>query len=286
MNKYYKTYLEKEYSGDFHYKLRKESIFKYDLVGANYVYEISEKDNRKVKFWNGLLKKFSIFLSLFYINRIKGKENYEKLKDKSFLSLSNHVLYLDNVLLRKALKFKKFNIIVTEENNVKGFLGKRFRYSGTIPLPSSNIKAFLNFKMYLKKVLDNDINCVHFFGEKELWPRYSKPRPFYDGVFAFSYDFNKPILPIFLEVKTTKNLNHIKSVTTHIMPSVEPNKLLNKNEAVKEMKNKIEKMYIDKYYEIKQIDKNASLYNISKEGYDKLKDSIEFQKRCKFIESK
>lgn len=280
MSKYYDIYLEKEFNGNFHDKVNGNDFFKYEPIDSNYIFEISEKEKNKVKFWEKTLKIFSFIISFFYRNKIQGKMNYKNIKNKSFISLSNHCLYLDNILLRRALKEKKLKILVTEENNIKGFWGKRFRYSGTVPIPSK-LKPFFKFKSYLKKILENDTNCIHFYGEKELWPRYRKPRPFLDGVFSLAYDLNKPILPFFFDVKCSMKLSFIKKVTTYIMEPVCPDFLLEKNLSILNMKNKIEKMYIDLYYEINNLKNDVSLYNISKEGYEKLSKHIEFQKRCK-----
>lgn len=283
MNKYRNVIKQKEFDGKFHDVLENTHNFSYDKLPSNYDYELY--DNQKIRkgFWNFIYRAISLFTQAIYFNKIKGKENYKLLKDKSFFTLSNHVLYLDSFLIKRAVKkHKNYKIIVKEENNLKGYFGKVFRYIGTVPLPST-LKGFINFKGYLKKLLnDEKKRVIHFYGDAELWPRYEKPRPFKDGVYTFSYENNKPILPIFLEVKTTKNSTHIKRVITHIMPPVYPDTTLIKKDALNEMKSKIEKMYVDKYYEIKKLDKNTSLYNISKEGYESLSDHQEFQKRCKY----
>lgn len=279
-----KDFLELEYNGEFNKKVTKLKTYKYfkfQKIDEKYNYEINSKGEKILHvFFKNILNIFSNIVKIFYFNRVKGKENYNKVKDNGFFSVSNHVLYLDNILVRRALNKNNIKILTGEENSIKGIIGRILKISGCIYIPS-NIKSFINMKKYLLKVTSKENkNFVHIYAEKEMWPRYEKPRPLLDGAFSFAYDCKKPILPIFFELRKIKKTNIILKVNTHILEPIYPNLRILKQDAIIQMRNETEKAIVEKYYEVFKIDSSRSLYNISNEGLKKIKEHKELTEKC------
>ncbi|WP_027332912.1 1-acyl-sn-glycerol-3-phosphate acyltransferase [Mycoplasmopsis gallinarum] len=287
INKYQEIINEKELNGLFN-----EPI---DTFG------FKEKNIRKVnenhKFWKNkwyskiysffmraILKFASFFIKIWFLNQIKGKNNYKKLKNQNFIAVSNHCLYLDNLLIRDNINKHKFFILAKEDNNVKGTRGRMLQHGGMFPIPS-NPRALIKMKQELKVLLESKKrNFILIFAEKEMWHKYIKPRPTVNGAYNFAYDFNKPILPVFLEIKKYKNSDRVKRVVTHFLEPIYPNNNLDKSENIEMMKNNLEKQWIDKYYEIFKISKNQNLYKINSQGFERLNEHPEFQKQCNEIQ--
>ena len=105
-----------------------------------------------------------------YDFEIIGKENADVLKNKSCITVSNHVLNLDSVMLTQAF-YPEIPRIVSLKHNFDLFvLGGMIRCLGAIPLPdTSKREAFLKFQQdingLLKKGKDPSYVFLNNLGE-------------------------------------------------------------------------------------------------------------------------
>ena len=132
-----------------------------------------------------------------YDFEIIGKENADVLKNKSCITVSNHVLNLDSVMLTQAF-YPEIPRIVSLKHNFDLFvLGGMIRCLGAIPLPdTSKREAFLKFQQDINGLLKKGKEKVHIFPEGIIEPKSRKIRNFQKGAFYFAVKNDVPILPM------------------------------------------------------------------------------------------
>ena len=153
--------------------------------------------------------------------RVKGRKNLRALKGKGAISVCNHVLTLDTLLVKNALgSFRVFN---TGSYYLlkKGWAGRIFKAGGFLPVGTT----FSDMKKLQDAIgtLTERGKIVNFYPEHALWPRYEKLRPFKQGAFHYAVKFGVPVLPLFIEFRETKLRKLFrmqKKVFIHILPAV------------------------------------------------------------------
>lgn len=198
-----------------------------------------------------IFKKFSNFLkNIFIINPFMRKQNKnvfqtkvvgrENLKGiKAAIVTSNHFNIFDCLAIRYALKDNSIKYCVAEYNNRKGFLGDMMRSAGILPL-SSKFNVQKKFCKAVEHYLERGRKIV-FYPEQAMWYMYEKPRPFRDGAFYYAAKYNVPVVPVFTTFTETGQYDEeglmIKTLTTHIMPPIYPDKNLDTKENIELMRN-------------------------------------------------
>ncbi len=281
ITKYDSTYQELEKQGEFN---KDVTPYNYDhtiKVDGNYVFL-----NKKLSFriLSGFVRGLLITLgplvnATLFGCKIKGKENFKALKDVGCFSVSNHVNYLDNLMMRQAIGLRKrFYLTVGDFNSKSGFGGLMLRSGGTLPLPPENcLSAMRNLNAAFKELL-NDKRIIHFYPEQSMWMNFRKPRPFKKGPFHYACKFDAPILPMFFCYSDPTGIRKLfgaaYKVTLFVMPPVYPDKTLTGKERINDMHRRTMKLYIDKYREFYGV-KDALIYDIDPASYETMPEETE-----------
>lgn len=223
-DEFYKTLEDGDMNQDILPYFKRETI----TIDENYKYL---PDTRFRKFLSLLIRASTALISYCFTKckhayKVKGKENLKMLKEEGTISISNHVLHTDNMILRSSVyPHKKMYWVASPKNMVKGFGGQFLKYGGVLPL-STNMKALKNFSEAIEQLMQKK-RLVHFYPEQSLWPYYKKPRPFKSGAFYYAVKFNVPVLPIFLTFKKSgwfRRMFGVKyKITANIMQAIYPN---------------------------------------------------------------
>ena len=129
--------------------------------------------------------------------RIKGRKILKKNKDllkNGAISVANHVHMWDYISVMKAVRPRKTNILVWNEN-VNGPSGGLVRLVGGIPIPENDFAATLVFKQSVENLL-NKGGWLHVCPEGSMWEYYQPIRPFKHGAFYFARKLDKPVVPM------------------------------------------------------------------------------------------
>lgn len=110
------------------------------------------------------------------------------------ITTSNHVGYVDALLTRRALGMRKQYIVSAPHNCKNNFGGWVLKSATILPLPSS-FKGSKPFNEMLDYVAARGA-AIHFYPEKSLWVRYTKPRPYKEGAFYYAERLNVPVVPM------------------------------------------------------------------------------------------
>ena len=155
--------------------------------------------------------------------KVRGKKNLRALMGKGAVSVCNHVLTLDTLILKNALgPFRLFNT-GSYYLMKKGWLGKIFKAGGFLPV-GTTLQDMKKLQGAIGELMQKG-KIVNFYPEHALWPGYKRIRPFKAGAFHYAARFNVPVLPVFIGFRTTKlrKLFHRKEkAILHILPAVYP----------------------------------------------------------------
>ena len=188
------------------------------------------------------------------IKEIKGTENLLNVQSGAIVT-SNHIHPFDNYIVLKALrpilKKGRYYKVIREGNYTnppKGF-EMFMRHGDTLPL-SSNRQTMRKFLEALQVLLARK-EKVLVYPEQSLWWNYRKPKPLKNGAFNFAVTNNVPVIPIFITMEDTENLDNegfpIQAYTVNILPAIYQDPNLSKTENIKMMKEKNYKMWVEVY---------------------------------------
>lgn len=195
---------------------------------------------------------------------VKGRKNLKSIKDTGAISVSNHVHYIDNLMLRQAVyPHKDFYTTVAPHNCKKGFGGMTMRAAGILPF-STNTTAKQNLAKTIHELMQKK-KLVHVYAERALWFRYEKPRPHKSGAYHYAYNEHVPILPIYIcwreNTGLRKLLNLKKGATLFILEPMYFNYELDRFDAVNDLRKRVEEAYLKKYREFYKVDGEIFLHN-------------------------
>lgn len=155
--------------------------------------------------------------------KVRGRKNLRALKGKGAVSVCNHVLTLDTLLLKNAVgPFRLFNT-GSYYLMKKGWLGKIFKAGGFLPV-GTTVPDMIKLQNAIQALLRQG-KIINFYPEHALWPGYRRIRPFKAGAFHFAVKFGAPVLPVFIGFRMTKlrKFFHCKpKAILHILPAVYP----------------------------------------------------------------
>lgn len=195
-----------------------------------------------IKFTNGfkgfacaVLKAYN---KLVYNFKIEGQENLSSLEGKGFVSVCNHVNYLDCSMIGIALNRKDFSITAIKENFEIPFIRHLVKGLGAIPIPRT-LKARRKFDEAVGKLL-KDGHIVHFYPEGVLFPYYNGLRAFHRGAFVYAVKNDVPVLPLMITYhKSTRKFTKRPEAVITILPPVYCDKDLPERERIFDLKDRV-----------------------------------------------
>lgn len=194
-------------------------------IDENYDYV---PDNLIFKFLSNLLYYgiafpiLSILTKLVYDLKIEGKENIENLSG-NFITVSNHVLFLDCAMVGIALGKRDVYFTTLEGSFKIPFVRKLIKLLKAIPIPSkfSNKKYFMDA---IHTVLSKN-GVVHFYPEASMWPYCKKIRHFKDGAFNFAVKNNVSVVPMVFKFREPEGFRKLfKNKPDVTLKILEPSK--------------------------------------------------------------
>lgn len=209
-------------------------------------------DNFLFNFFSNLLYLIAypilvIINKFFFGFKIEGKENLEKVDGVGKVTVSNHVHPMDCTMVALGNMPSKTYYTSLESNFKIPVVRKIIKLLNAIPIPK-DIKYTRNFMNSIDNLLKNG-KTIHFYPEGSLWPYYTKIRHFKNGAFDFAVRNNVPVVPMVFKFKKSKAISNIlkskPTITLEILEPIYPDKMLEKKEAILDLKDKTYKAMCD-----------------------------------------
>lgn len=189
------------------------------------------------------------------IKEVRGLENATAVTGGAIVT-SNHFHLSDNYVIYKTIKpaLKKHHYLykVIKEGNYTNFKGPvriMMRHANTLPL-SSNIATMKEFFGGMQVLLDRGEKIL-IYPEQAMWFNYRKPRPLKPGAFKFAAKFNVPVLPAFVGMKDSDELDDdgfaVQELYVHYLPAIYPDADCSTNENAKRMMEKNYELWVAAY---------------------------------------
>lgn len=148
----------------------------------------------------------SILTKLIYDFKVEGKENIKNLSG-NFITVSNHVLFLDCAMVGIALGKRNVYFTTLEGSFKIPFVRKLIKLLKALPIPTkiSNKKHFMNA---ISTILSKN-GIVHFYPEASMWPYCNRVRHFKDGAFDFAVKNDVPVVPMVFKFREPKGFRKL-----------------------------------------------------------------------------
>lgn len=192
------------------------------------------------------------------IREVRGLENYLAVDKEGVIITANHFHPYDNYAVFKAIEKplgRRRLYKVIREGNYTGFPGLYgffFRHCNTLPLASS-IAGWREITHAIQVLLTERKEKILIYPEQSLWWNYRKPRPLKPGAFRFAAENRVPVLPFFITMEDTDQLDEEgyprQAYTIHIAPAIRPDPTLSVRENAKAMCTANEKTWQTIYEE-------------------------------------
>ncbi|MDR1411582.1 MAG: 1-acyl-sn-glycerol-3-phosphate acyltransferase [Spirochaetaceae bacterium] len=153
-----------------------------------------------------------IFTLVFFICpirfglKIRGRANLKKnraLFRGGAMTVSNHVLRWDFLIILQAVRFRRLYFPAWKEN-FSGPDRGLIRLAGGIPVPAS-IRLIRNFNSAFDELHERK-KWFHVFPESSNWSYYQPIRPFKKGMFSLAYKYNIPVIPMAFSYRPARGL--------------------------------------------------------------------------------
>ena len=213
--------------------LRKKMSSKLKRVFAN---EVGEK------FLDNLLRNNKLI-----IKQINGIGNLSKV-DTGAIVTCNHFNPFDCFTIEKVFRLsgkieeKRLYKVIREGNytNFPGLYGFFFRNCDTLPL-SSNKRTMVEFMKAVDVLLQKG-DFILIYPEQSMWWNYRKPKPLKPGAFKIASRNNVPVIPIFITMQDSENLDDegfpIQEYIVNIEEPIYPDMNLSQKENTEILLNK------------------------------------------------
>ncbi len=254
--------LEKDGQANAHVMHLKSNLINLN-IDENYDYGIKNPIN---KFLAACLNFFATLVSpiILFVKHgliIKGRRNLRNIKGGA-ISISNHILPMDSVMIGQALYPKQVMFHTLEDNMKLPFIRHLIKFLGGMPIPTG-IKAKTGYVKATEQFLKKG-RIMHIFPEASLWPYYKKIRSFKSGAFHLAVKNNVPIIPISINFRQERGLYKLLTlddelVTLHIGKPIYPNLDLPFKESVDDLLNKSHKNLYRMNYYFKLLNDNEQL---------------------------
>jgi 1-acyl-sn-glycerol-3-phosphate acyltransferase len=141
--------------------------------------------------------------------RILGKNR--KLLCRGALSVSNHVLRWDLLMVLQALRFRRLWFPAFKDN-LTGPDREIIRLSGGIPVPDRiHVMKFFNQAF---DELHGRKKWFHVFPEAANWHYYQPIRPFKKGMFTMAFNYKLPVIPMAFSWRPARGLYRVFNCIT------------------------------------------------------------------------
>lgn len=175
-----------------------------------------------------------IFLGFCVINKDKI------VKDKGFVSISNHIHYLDCTLIGLIYYPNRVHYPTIEENFKIPFVRKLIRLLYAMPIPKDRIKKDRFYSQINKALKDKFI--LHMYPEAAMWPYYEKIRDFKYGAFKIAVDANVCVQPIKFVFTKSNALYRLykkkKRICAVVLDPLYPNMKLEYRDRIKDLRDR------------------------------------------------
>lgn len=175
-----------------------------------------------------------IFLGFCVINKDKI------VKDKGFVSISNHIHYLDCTLIGLIYYPNRVHYPTIEENFKIPFVRKLIRLLYAMPIPKDRIKKDRFYSQINKALKDKFI--LHMYPEAAMWPYYDKIRDFKYGAFKIAVDANVCVQPIKFVFTKSNGLYRLykkkKRICAVVLDPLYPNMKLEYRDRIKDLRDR------------------------------------------------
>lgn len=175
-----------------------------------------------------------IFLGFCVINKDKI------VKDKGFVSISNHIHYLDCTLIGLIYYPNRVHYPTIEENFKIPFVRKLIRLLYAMPIPKDRIKKDRFYSQINKALKDKFI--LHMYPEAAMWPYYEKIRDFKYGAFKIAVDANVCVQPIKFVFTKSNGLYRLykkkKRICAVVLDPLYPNMKLEYRDRIKDLRDR------------------------------------------------
>ena len=184
---------------------------------------------------------------------VKGRKNLRKVKGA--ITVSNHVSYLDTLIVKETFGFGRVYLTGASHNSKRGVGGKILRLGGFLPL-NGTFEAYKNLDAAISELLKKG-KFVHFNPEQAMWVDYEKPRPMKIGAFRFAVKNTVPVVPMFIQFRKSRVRRAVgvtPAVTVQVMPPLYGNPDLPVRERAEDLRKRTEAAYraqYEKYYKRK-----------------------------------
>ena len=200
-------------------------------------------------FFNNMIRKRKLII------KVNGLENATAVKGGAIVTC-NHFHLSDNYVVFKTIKpaLRKHHYIykVIKESNYTNFKGPvrlMMRHGNTMPL-SSNYSTMCDFFKGMQILLERGEKIL-IYPEQAMWFNYRKPRPFKPGAFKFAARYNVPVIPAFICMKDSDELDDdgfpVQELYVHYLPAIYPDSALSVNENAKRMSDRNHEMWVEVY---------------------------------------
>lgn len=175
-----------------------------------------------------------IFLGFYVINKDKI------VKDKGFVSISNHIHYLDCTLIGLIYYPNRVHYPTIEENFKIPFVRKLIRLLYAMPIPKDRIKKD-RFYLQINKAFKGKF-ILHMYPEAAMWPYYENIREFKYGAFKIAVDANVCVQPIKFVFTKSNGLYKIykkkKRICAVVLDPLYPNMKLEYRDRIKDLRDR------------------------------------------------
>ena len=189
------------------------------------------------------------------IKEVRGIENATAVTCGAIVT-SNHFHLSDNYVVYKTIKpaLKKGHYLykVIKEGNYTNFKGPvriMMRHANTLPL-SSNLATMKEFYSGMKVLLERGEKIL-VYPEQAMWFNYRKPRPLKVGAFRFAAKFNAPVIPVFIGMRDSEELDDdgfkVQELYVHYLPAIYPDSDMSAAENAKRMMEKNYALWVEAY---------------------------------------
>lgn len=174
----------------------------YKFISANPVF----------RFFSTIFK--AIAIPLLYILckvlfdlKIEGRENLKDLRKKGYVTVCNHVNFLDCGMIACATRRVDTVFTVLKSNFGIPVVRKIIKGLGATPIPTSP-RAFSAFSKAVGEHLESG-HVVHFYPEGILYPYYNGVRKFRRGAFAAAVNSNVPVVPLVISYRKVTGIESL-----------------------------------------------------------------------------
>ena len=250
-------------------ELEKQELWHLDVEDDPETYPLmpDKVDYLNEKFSNKIKNKIAnIFGARFFdkmianrqliIKEVRGIENFTAVKCGKIVTC-NHFSVGDNyavwVALRNHMDGRMLYKVIREGNytNPPKPFGLFMRHCNTLPLSSQKATMVKFMKAFAELLRRGE--TILIYPEQGMWWNYRKPRPMQDGAFSLAVRNKAPIVPIFITMEDSDDLDpdgfFVQEYTMHILPAIYPDENLSHGDAKRDMKNKNYEAWVKTYEE-------------------------------------